>query len=64
VNTVFRNVVGRTPSSTEQDLYVGMLQGTGGSFTQPQFLEIVAKLDLTAQSINLVGLQQGGVEYL
>jgi hypothetical protein len=41
-----------------------MLRGDGGSLTQAQLLESAANLDLTAQSIGLVGLQQDGVQYV
>jgi hypothetical protein len=64
VNTVFRTVVGRAPSTSEQALYVGLLQGPGASMSQAQLLELAAASDLNAQAINLVGLQQSGIEYL
>jgi len=64
VDTVYRNVVGVSPTASQRALHVGLLQGSGGSMTQAQLLEIAAFTDLNAQSINLVGLQQSGVEYL
>ena len=64
VNTVYRNVVGELPSTADRDYYVGMLQGSGGTMTQAQLLEAAADAEVNAQNINLVGLQQTGVEYL
>ncbi len=64
VNTVYKNVVGVLPSATERGYYAGLLQGSGGSMTQAQLLEIAANADLNAVNINLVGLQQTGVEFI
>lgn len=64
VDTVFQNVVGTAPSSAELDFYVGMLEGSGGSSTQAQLLELAVNSEVNATSINLVGLQQNGVEFI
>ena len=40
------------------------LVGIGGSVTQGDLLMLAANLDLNAQQINLVGLQQSGVEFV
>jgi len=64
VNTVYENVVGVLPSVAERDVYVGLLQGSGGSLTQAQLLEIAGNAELNAVNINLVGLQQSGVEFV
>ena len=64
VNTVYKNVVGVLPSATERGYYVGLLQGSGGTMTQAQLLEIAANADVNAVNINLVGLQQSGVEFV
>ena len=63
VDEVFQNVVGVAPSSTEHDFYVGLLQGSGGSFTQAELLVIAANSDVNATNIDLVGLQQSGVVF-
>ena len=63
VTTVYANVVGTPPSPAEHGFFVGLLQGSGGSMTQAQLLEVAAGVDLNAININLVGLQQGGVEF-
>ena len=63
VDKIFQNVVGITPSATEHDFYVGLLQGSGGSFTQAELLEIAANSEVNATNIDLVGLQQSGVVF-
>ena len=64
VNTVYRNVVGVLHSAAERDFYVGLLQGSGGSMTQAALLVLAANADVNAVNINLVGLQQSGVEFV
>jgi len=63
VDEVFFNVVSAFPSTIEHDYYVGLLQGNGGSFTQAQLLEIAAMTEINATTIDLIGLQQAGVEF-
>ncbi len=64
VDTVYRNVVGVLPSPTEHNFYVGLLQGSGGSMTQADLLMLATNADVNAVNINLVGLQQTGVEFV
>jgi len=64
VNTVYQNLVGGPPAQGDRDYYVGLLQGSGGAMTQAELLLIAANADINAQNINLVGLQQGGVEFV
>ena len=64
VNLVFSNVMGMAPSAVECDFYVGMLQGSGGTLTQAELLEIAANTPANEININLVGLQQSGVEFV
>lgn len=64
VDTVFQNVVGRTPSAVEHNFYTGMLQDNGGTSTQAQLLELAANTEVNATNINLIGLQQSGVEFV
>jgi len=64
VNTVYENVVGAPPSQGERDFYVGLLQGSGGSMTQADLLVLAANADVNATNINLIGLQQTGVEFV
>lgn len=63
VNLVFQNVVGFAPSEAQRATYVGMLQGSGGTLTQAQLLELAANHPLNAVNINLAGLQDSGVEF-
>jgi Ca2+-binding RTX toxin-like protein len=64
VTEVYTNVVGVAPDAATHADFVALLQGSGGPHTQGQLLAIAADLDLTAQQINLVGLQQSGVEFM
>ena len=63
VNTVYANVVGVLPSAEAHDRYVGMLRGSGGSLSQAELLQFAADSEANAININLVGLQQAGVEF-
>ena len=64
VETVYRNIVGQPPSLPERDYYVGLLQGSGGTMTQAELLAAAAQLPSNALNIDLVGLQQSGIEYV
>ncbi len=64
VDTVYKNVVGSAPSPADHNLYAGLLTGSGGTLSQAQLLEIAANSDVNATNINLVGLQQTGVEFI
>lgn len=64
VETVFQNVVGITPSPAELNFYVGLLESASESNAQAQLLEFAANSEANAISINLVGLQQSGVEFV
>ena len=63
VDTVFRNVVGAAPADDVRDHFVGLLQGSGGSMTQGQLLELAAGCDENAVNVGLVGLQETGVPF-
>jgi Ca2+-binding RTX toxin-like protein len=64
VNTVYQNLVGAPPSQAERDFYVGLLQGSGGTWTQAVLLEIAVNSPINAENIDLAGLQQSGVEFV
>lgn len=64
VTTVYANVVGVAPSVQDQDYFVGLLQGSGGTITQAELLVLAANAGVNEQNINLVGLQQSGVEFV
>jgi hypothetical protein len=63
IDTVYRNVFGHAPSAAERAECVGVLDGSGGSLTQAQLLEIAANAALTV-TIGLAGLPQTGVEFV
>ena len=64
VTTVYQNVVGSPPPPAEHEFFVGLLTGSGGRMTQAELLEIAANADINEQNIDLVGLQQTGVDYI
>ena len=65
VNTVYQNVVGVAPSAADRDYFVGLLVGSsGGTMSQAELLVLAANADPNAVNINLVGLQQSGVEFV
>ncbi|MFN7085606.1 MAG: hypothetical protein ACK4N4_03150 [Burkholderiales bacterium] len=63
VDTVYANVVGSPPSATDRAYFVGLLQGSGGTMSQAELLQLAATVDANAVNIGLVGLQQSGVEF-
>lgn len=64
VDTVFQNVVGVAPTADEHDFFTGLLENSGGPYTQAQLLELAANSDLNATNIDLIGLQQSGVVFV
>lgn len=64
VTRVYTNVVGGAPSDADRDSYVGQLQGSGGTLSQGQLLEMAAGIGLNEDNIGLVGLQQNGVAFV
>jgi hypothetical protein len=63
VTTLYTNVVGDVPNAATVDSFAGLLQGSGGTMSQGQLLELAATVELNALSIDLAGLQQSGVEF-
>jgi Ca2+-binding RTX toxin-like protein len=64
VDTVYQNVVGVLPTTAVRDSFVNMLQGNGGTMTQAELLMLAAYTPENAANINLVGLQQSGVDFV
>jgi hypothetical protein len=64
VTTVYTNVVGAPPPQDQLDFYSGLLQGSGGTMTQAELLVLAADAGVNATNIDLVGLQQSGVEFV
>jgi hypothetical protein len=44
------------------DWLAGFMDGRSGSYSQADFMAIVSELDVNQMHINLVGLQQTGIE--
>ena len=61
---VYRNVLGAEASAVTIDTLVAYLDGRSASYSQADFLTVVAGLELNQNHIGLVGLQQTGIEYL
>jgi hypothetical protein len=59
----FENVVGEPATPDWIDLLVSYMDGRSASFTQPEFLTVVANLEINQVNVNLVGLAQTGIEY-
>lgn len=61
VKTIWQNVVGSPIDDANLKTYVGMLEN--GTFTQPSLLTLAATTELNIKAVNLVGLQQTGIEF-
>ena len=62
VNYVFGNVVGRAPTPSERAFFIGLLDS--GAHTQATLAVLAAENDVNRQAIDLVGLQQSGLDYV
>jgi hypothetical protein len=62
VNFVYRNVTHTAPSSADLAFYTGLLES--GAMTQASLGMLAAESPLNLQNIDLVGLQQSGLEYV
>lgn len=62
VNHVYRNVTGSLPSQSELGFYVNLLDS--GAHTKGSLGVLAAETPLNQEHINLVGLQQAGLEYI
>ena len=60
----FRNVVGSEPDAATIDTLVGYIDGRHASYTQAEFMSVVAGLEVNQTHIGLIGLQQTGVEFV
>jgi serralysin len=61
VNFVYRNVIGTVPSSADLAFYTGLLDG---GMSQASLGILAAESPLNLRNIDLVGLQQSGLEYV
>jgi glucose/arabinose dehydrogenase len=62
VDYLFGNVVGRSPTTAERALLIGSLDS--GAHTQATLAVFAAEHALNRQNIDLIGLQQSGLEYV
>lgn len=61
VNLLYQNIAGVLPSAADLAYWTGVLDA--GTFTQASLAVIAADLDLNKANVDLVGLQQTGLEY-
>ena len=61
---VFRNVTGGDADAEMTDWLVSFMDGRNADFSQAQFLATISALEINRAHIDLVGLQQTGLEYL
>jgi hypothetical protein len=62
--TVFRNVIGSEADEATIDVLVGYMDGKFASYSQAEFMTIIAGFEVNQLHIGLVGLQETGVEYI
>jgi Ca2+-binding RTX toxin-like protein len=62
VTRIYTNVVGAAPSPEDHAYFVGLL--TSGANTQAELLALAANSEPNAANIDLVGLQESGVEFI
>jgi Ca2+-binding RTX toxin-like protein len=60
----FRNLIGSEADAATVDMLVSFMDGRSASYSQADFLTVIAGLDVNQIHIGLVGLQQTGVEYI
>lgn len=60
----FRNLVGSDADEATVDMLVGHMDGRYAHYTPADFMSVVAALEINQTHINLIGLQQTGVEYV
>lgn len=60
----FRNVIGTEANAGMTDLLVSFMDGRNASFSQADFLTVVAGMEINQAHIGLIGLQQMGIEFI
>ncbi len=63
VTSLYTHVAGAAPTPAEVQHFVGMMEGSGGSLSKAELLEMAALVELNEVNIGLVGLQSTGVEF-
>ena len=59
----FRNVVGSEADTATLDILVGFMDGRSASYSQSDFLSIVAGMEINRIHIGLIGWQETGIEF-
>lgn len=60
----FKNIFGAEPNESQLDWALSYMDGRTASYTQAEFIATAAQIDENNDIINLVGLQQSGVEFI
>ena len=60
----FRNVTGGDADAEITDWLVSFMDGRNSNLSQAQFLATISGLEINRSHVDLVGLQQTGLEYL
>lgn len=60
----FRNIVGAEADATTLDILVSFIDGRSASYSQSDFLTVVAGMEVNQTHIDLIGWQQTGIEYV
>ena len=61
INLLYQNLLGILPSTADLNYWTGTL--SSGQFSQPSLAQMAAELSINAININLIGLNQTGIEY-
>ena len=59
----FRNVVGSEADTATLDILVGFMDGRSASYSQSEFLSVVAGMEVNRTHIGLIGWQETGIEF-
>jgi hypothetical protein len=59
----FRNVVGSEANAATLDILLSFMDGRNASYSQSDFLTVVAGMEVNRTHIGLIGWQQTGIEY-
>jgi hypothetical protein len=60
----FRNVIGAEADAGMTDLLVSFMDGRNAHFSHADFLTVIAGMEINQVHIDLIGLQQTGIEFI
>jgi V8-like Glu-specific endopeptidase len=60
----FRNLIGSEADAATVDMLVGYMDGRSASYSQADFMTVIAGMEVNQTHIGLIGLQQTGIEYV